>query len=327
LILNSSAFGLLTKLTFYSFFGSFFCARLSKIIYFTMFTGIAKMNRKTATIIKDYVIITLGLSMFAVGWVVFLIPAEITGGGISGVGAVLYFAARIPVSVTYLSVNIVLVMVAVKILGANFGVKTIYSILMLTLFFALFQNVVDEPLVNDMFLSAVLGGMAGGIGLGIVFSRGGSTGGTDIFAMIINKYRNVSPGRIILYCDVIIIASSYFVFQSPEKLVYGYVSMWVVAYSLDSFLSGANRSAQMFIISKNYEKIADFINKEAIRGVTILDGTGWYTQENTKIIMSVVRKKETSQIFRKIREIDPEAFISMGSVMGVYGKGFDKIKL
>jgi uncharacterized membrane-anchored protein YitT (DUF2179 family) len=292
-----------------------------------MFTETVNMNRKLANAIKDYVIITFGLALFALGWVVFLIPAEITGGGISGVGAVLYFAARIPVSVTYLSVNIVLVIVAVKILGANFGVKTIYSILVLTLFFAMFQNVVNEPLVDDMFLSAVLGGMSGGIGLGIVFSRGGSTGGTDIFAMIINKYRNVSPGRIILYCDVIIIASSYFVFHSPEKLVYGYVSMWVVAYSLDSFLSGANRSAQMFIISKNYEKIADFINKEAIRGVTILDGTGWYTQENTKIIMSVVRKKETSQIFRKIREIDPEAFISMGSVMGVYGKGFDKIKL
>ena len=292
-----------------------------------MFTATANMNRKLANAIKDYIIITFGLSLFALGWVVFLIPAEITGGGISGVGAVLYFAARIPVSVTYLSVNVILVLVAIKIMGANFGVKTIYSISMLTLFFALFQNIVKEPLVNDMFLSAVLGGMAGGIGLGMVFSRGGSTGGTDIFAMIVNKYRNISPGRIILYCDVIIIASSYFVFHSPEKLVYGYVSMWVVAYSLDSFLSGANRSAQMFIISKNYQKIADFINKDAIRGVTILDGTGWYTQENTKIIMSVVRKKETSQIFRKIREIDPEAFITMGSVMGVYGKGFDKIKL
>ncbi len=292
-----------------------------------MFTGLLNMNRKLADAIKDYVIITFGLSLFALGWVVFLIPAEITGGGISGVGAVLYFAAKIPVSVTFLSINVVLVLIAIKILGANFGVKTIYSILMLTLFFALFQNIVKEPLVNDVFLSAVLGGMAGGIGLGVVFSRGGSTGGTDIFAMIVNKYRNVSPGRIILYCDVIIIASSYFVFQSPEKLVYGYVSMWVVAYSLDSFLSGANRSAQMFIISKNYQKIADFINKEAIRGVTILDGKGWYTREDTKIIMSVVRKKETSQIFRKIREIDPEAFITMGSVMGVYGKGFDKIKL
>ncbi len=292
-----------------------------------MFTGIVNMNRKLAIAIKDYIIITFGLLLFALGWLVFLIPAEITGGGVSGVGAVLYFATKIPVSVTYLSVNVVLVLVAIKILGANFGVKTIYSILVLSLFFAVFQGIVKEPIVDDMFLSAVLGGMACGIALGIVFSRGGSTGGTDIFAMIVNKYRNISPGRIILYCDVIIIASSYFVFQSPEKLVYGYVSMWVVAYSLDSFLSGANRSAQMFIISKEYEKIANFINNEAIRGVTILDGTGWYTRENTKIIMSVVRKKETSQIFRKIREIDPDAFISMGSVMGVYGKGFDKLKM
>jgi len=292
-----------------------------------MFTGIVNMNRKLAIAIKDYIIISFGLFLFALGWVVFLIPAEITGGGVSGVGAVLYFAAKIPVSITYLSVNAFLVLIAIKILGANFGVKTIYSILVLSMFFAVFQGIVKEPIVDDMFLSAVLGGMACGIGLGVVFSRGGSTGGTDIFAMIVNKYRNISPGRIILYCDVIIIASSYFVFQSPEKLVYGYVSMWVVAYSLDSFLSGANRSAQMFIISKEFEKIANFINNEAIRGVTILDGTGWYTRENTKIIMSVVRKKETSQIFRKIREIDPDAFISMGSVMGVYGKGFDKLKM
>lgn len=292
-----------------------------------MFTGIVNMNSKLAIAIKDYVIITFGLLLFALGWVVFLIPSEITGGGVSGVGAVLYFAAKIPVSVTYLSVNVFLVLIAIKILGANFGVKTIYSILALSLFFAVFQGIVKEPIVDDMFLSAVLGGMACGIALGVVFSRGGSTGGTDIFAMIVNKYRNISPGRIILYCDVIIIASSYIVFQSPGKLVYGYVSMWVVAYSLDSFLNGANRSAQMIIISKEYEKIADFINNEAIRGVTILDGTGWYTRENTKIIMSVVRKKETSQIFRKIREIDPDAFITMGSVMGVYGKGFDKLRM
>jgi uncharacterized membrane-anchored protein YitT (DUF2179 family) len=292
-----------------------------------MLTGIINMNHRLAESIKDYIIITFGLSLFATGWLVFLIPAQITGGGISGLGAVLYFATGIPVSITYLSVNVILVLIAIKILGASSGVKTIYSILMLSLLFALFPNVVKEPLVNDMFLSAVLGGMSCGIGLGVVFSRGGSTGGTDIFAMIVNKYRNISPGRIILYCDVIIIASSYIVFRSPEKLVYGYVSMWVVAYSLDSFLSGANRSAQMFIISKNYKNIADFINKEAIRGVTILEGKGWYTQENTKIIMSVVRKKQTSQIFRKIKELDPEAFITMGSVLGVYGKGFDKIKL
>jgi len=292
-----------------------------------MFTWISNANKKLYTAIQDYVIITFGLLFFTMGWVLFLIPAEITGGGISGVAAVVFYATQIPVGVTYLAINIVLVLVAIKIMGANFGVKTIYSIAVLTFFLSAFQNILTEPLVDDTFLSAVLGGMACGIGLGVVFSRGGSTGGTDIFAMIVNKYRNISPGRIILACDVVIVASSYFVFQSPEKLVYGYVSMWVVSYSLDSFLSGANRSAQMFIFSKKYKDISDYITHEVTRGVTVLNGTGWYTQEETKIIMSVVRKKETSSIFRKIKEIDPDAFISMGSVMGVYGQGFDRLKL
>jgi uncharacterized membrane-anchored protein YitT (DUF2179 family) len=286
-----------------------------------------KFNQKISVIINDYLIITFGLFVFTMGWVLFLIPAEITGGGISGVAAVVYYATNIPISVTYVSINAILVLVAIKILGANFGIKTIYSIGILTLFFALFQQIIKEPIVSDTFLSSVLGGMAGGVGLGIVFSRGGSTGGTDIFAMIINKNRNISPGRIILLCDVVIIASSYFVFQSAEKLVYGYVSMWVVSYSLDSFLGGANRSAQMFIISKEHEKIAQFINTETMRGVTLFEGIGWYTKEQTKVIMSVVRKKETSAIFRKIKELDPDAFISMGSVMGVYGQGFEKLKL
>ncbi|NOR76705.1 MAG: DUF2179 domain-containing protein [Draconibacterium sp.] len=292
-----------------------------------MVKEIIQKNKKISGIIKDYSIITLGLLVFTIGWMLFIIPAEITGGGISGVAAVIFYATKIPVSISFFAINIILVLVAIKILGANFGVKTIFSIIILTAFFALFQDVIKEPIVDDTFLSAVLGGMAGGIGLGIVFSRGGSTGGTDIFVMIINKYRNITPGRIILYIDVIIIASSYFIFQSVEKLVYGYVVMWVVSYSLDSFLSGANRSAQMFIISKKYEEIAQFINTEAIRGVTLLNGEGWYTKEKTKVVMSVVRKKETGAIFRKIKEIDPDAFISMGSVMGVYGQGFDKLKL
>lgn len=284
------------------------------------------MKHKFAESIKDYVFITFGLLLFVLGWLLFLIPAEITGGGVSGIAAVIFFATKIPVSVTFLIINVILVLVAIKILGASFGVKTIYSIAVLTVFFAVFQNILEKPIVDDTFLSAVLGGMMGGIGLGVVFSRGGSTGGTDIFAMIIMKYRNVSPGKIIMLCDVIIIGSSYFVFQSPEKLVYGYVSMWVVSYSLDSFLSGSNRSAQMFIVSKKYEAIADYINNEAIRGVTILNGTGWYTKEESKIVMSVVKKRETSAIFRKIKEIDPEAFITMGSVMGVYGQGFEQLK-
>lgn len=292
-----------------------------------MFTEMLSANTKVARVVKDYTIMVFGLFLFAMAWLVFIIPAEIAGGGISGVAAVVFYATKLPISITYFSINIVLVLIAIKILGANFGVKTVISISVVSGFFALFQDVVKEPIVDDMFLSSVLGGMFSGLGLGIVFSRGGSTGGTDIIAMIVNKYRNVSPGRVIMLCDVVIIASVYFVFQSVEKLVYGYVVMWVVAYAIDSFLSGANRSAQMFIISKEYDKIAAFINDEATRGVTLIDGSGWYSKEPTKIVMSVVRKKETSAIFRKIKQIDPDAFISMGSVMGVYGQGFEKLKL
>lgn len=303
-------------------FHLFFCADLKKTKLISK-----GMSQKVASVVKDYLIITLGLLVYTMSWIAFLIPAEITGGGISGVAVVIYYATGFPVAVSYLIINALLVLIAIKVLGANFGVKTIYSIVVMSAFFALFQNILKAPLVNDTFLSAALGGIGGGVGLGIVFNRGGSTGGTDIFAMIVNKYRNISYGRIILLCDVIIIASSYFVFHSAEKLVYGYVTMWVVSYALDSFLGGANRSAQLFIVSKEYVCIADHISKELYRGVTVIDGKGWYTQDDVKVVMSVVRKKETGAIFRKIKEIDPDAFISMGSVMGVFGQGFDKIRI
>ncbi|WP_372776661.1 YitT family protein [Mangrovibacterium sp.] len=282
---------------------------------------------KLKTTLSDYFIITLGMTIYVIGWTLFLIPAEITGGGISGLSVVIFYSTKFPVALSYLIINTFLIVIAIKVLGASFGIKTVWSILVATLLFWLTPGLIKEPLIDDTFLSAVLGGMLGGGGIGLVFTRGGSTGGTDIIAMIINKYRNISPGRIIMYCDVIIIASSYFVFQSPAKLVYGFVSMWVVSYSIDAFLNGANASAQIFIFSKNYSEIADYINHSAYRGATILDGTGWYTKENVKIVMTVVRKRESSMIFRKLKEIDPDAFISMGSVMGVYGQGFENIKI
>ena len=286
-----------------------------------------KMKQRLITTINDYLIMFVGLFLYVSSWTFFLIPAEITGGGISGVAAVVFYKWGIPVWMTYLGVNVFLLGLAIKVLGASFGIKTIYSMSLISVLFATLPEIINEPIINDTFLSAVLGGMIGGVGLGIVFTRGGSTGGTDIIAMIINKYRNISPGKVIMACDVIIITSSYFVFHSPEKLVYGFVSMWVVSYSLDAFLNGAKRSTQMFIFSKKYEDIADFINKDTSRGVTVVDGTGWYTKENVKILMTVVRKRESSMIFRKIKQIDSDAFISMGSVEGVFGQGFDKIKI
>jgi len=283
-------------------------------------------KEKLLHIIKDYVIITFGLILYALSWTFFLVPAEITGGGVSGLAAVIFYSYKIPIGLTFFSVNLILVIIAIKVLGASFGVKTIYSMVVISIAFSVLPTLPSGAIIQDNFLSSVLGGMMGGAGIGIVFSRGGSTGGTDIIAMIVNKYRNISPGRIILYCDVIIIGSSYFLVHSLDKMVYGFVSMAVVSYTLDAFLSGSNASAQIFIFSPKYEEIADFINSEFGRGVTALDGTGWYTQNDVKVLITIVRKRETSILFRKVKEIDPDAFISMASVMGVYGQGFDKIK-
>jgi len=283
-------------------------------------------KHKIQTFIMDYSIMLIGLCLYVLSWTLFLVPAQITGGGISGLAAVIYYSTKIPIGLTFFVINVFLVAIAVKVLGASFGIKTVFSMIVLSLLFLVPQSLFPEAIIKDNFLSAVLGGMMGGVGIGLVFSRGGSTGGTDIIAMIINKYRNISPGRIIMYCDVIIIGSSYFLVHSLDKMVYGFVSMAVVSYTLDAYLSGSNASAQIFIFSSKYEEIADFINNDTMRGVTVLDGKGWYTQQDVKVLMTIVRKKETSIIFRKVKEIDPDAFISMASVMGVYGQGFDKIK-
>jgi len=283
-------------------------------------------TKKYIEIAKTYIIMFVGLLLYSLGWSLFLLPAGINGGGISGVGATIYFVTGFPVGITYFLVNAVLVAIAIKILGASFATKTIVNMIIISIMLTFLPKILSKSIIDDTFLSSVLGGIFGGVGLGLVFSQGGSTGGTDIIAMIVTKYKRTSPGRIIMYCDVIIIASTWFVFHSVEKLVYGYVSMWVVSYSLDAFLSGANQSAQLFIFSEKWEELKEHIIKENKRGVTIIDGIGGYTNEHQKIIMTVVKKRETAAIFKKIKEIDHTAFVSMGSVMGVYGEGFDQLK-
>lgn len=280
----------------------------------------------TVKTVRSHLIITFGLFINALGWTAFLIPAKITGGGITGVSTLIYYGSGFPLGISYLMINAVLIAFAIKILGRSFGVKTIFSVLVLSVLFSLLQQLITKPLINDAFLSTVLGGILGGAGVGIVFTQGGSTGGTDIIAMIINKYRNISPGRIILYLDVFIIASSYLIFQSIEKIVYGYVAMGITSYTIDLLFTGSKQSVQMFIFSKKYDEIADRIGKEVGRGVTIIDGKGWYSGEQTKVLLVMVRKPEASQIFRIIKEIDRDAFMSVNNVMGVYGQGFERLR-
>jgi len=276
--------------------------------------------------LRSYIIIIIGLFINALGWTAFLIPAEITGGGITGVATLIFYASGIPVWLPYLLINGLLIGISIKILGKSFGLKTIFATVTLTFFFSVLQGIITEPIVNENFMSAVVGGILAGVGVGIVFSQGGSTGGTDIIAMIINKYRNISPGKVILYADVLIISSSFLIFKSIEKIVYGYVTMAITAYTIDLILTGTKRTVQLFIFSKMHEVIADRVASEMNRGITVIDGTGWYTKTNSKILMVLVKKQESNILLRMIKEIDPEAFVSVNSVMGVYGRGFDRIK-
>lgn len=282
---------------------------------------------KPKQLIKTHAIITFGLILTAIGWMGFLIPAEITGGGISGISSIIFYAVGFPIGLSFLIFNVFLILLAIKILGLKFGMQTIYGVIGLSFFFSIFQPFFNGPIVKDAFLAAVIGGILSGAGIGIVFSQGGSTGGTDIIAMIINKYKNISLGRLILYQDVVIIASSFLLFHSLEKIVYGYVSMAITSYVIDLVLEGSNMSYQIFVFSKKHDEIATRISEEVGRGITLLDGQGWYSKEKLKVLLILVKKYESAQVLRIIKETDPNAFISLGSVMGVYGEGFERIKI
>jgi uncharacterized membrane-anchored protein YitT (DUF2179 family) len=277
-------------------------------------------------IIRSHVIITFGLILYSLAWTSFLLPNKITGGGVSGVAALIFYATGFPVGISVLLINAGLIIFALRTIGFGFGLKTIYGVIVLSFFLSLFQLLIKTPIVTDRFLAAVIGGLLGGLGIGIVFSQGGSSGGTDIIAMSVNKYRNFSLGRVIMYCDIVIISSSYILFHSLELIVYGYVTMIVTSYMIDFVLEGSRQSYQAFVFSRHHDKIANRVSNELHRGVTLLDGEGWYSKEPIKVVMVLIRKNESSQLLRIVKDEDPKAFISLGSVMGVYGQGFDRIK-
>jgi len=278
-------------------------------------------------VIRSYLMLTIGLGIGALGWTAFLIPAKIVGGGLTGIATVLYFIFGWDVGLTSLLMNGILILLAIKMLGATFGIRTIAGAVILSGFLSFLRPLFPEPVMQETMMNAIVGGVLAGIGSGIVFVNGGSTGGTDIIAMIINKYRNISLGRLLLGIDVIIISSSYFIFNSLEKMVYGYMTMAILAYTVDMVISGNRQTVQFFIISRKYEEIRKLVLFEADRGMTILNGMGGYSGEDRKVLMVIARKTQSSDIFRIVKSVDPEAFITMGTVMGVYGKGFDRIRI
>ncbi|MDR2814809.1 MAG: YitT family protein, partial [Prevotellaceae bacterium] len=291
------------------------------------------MQKKHVNILKDYAIMSIGLLIFVFGWVAFIIPNGIVGGGISGIGALIYYATGFEISYSYLLSNILLLMLGVQIIGRHFGAKTIFGILLSTALFHYLPQVVPDSLIaqvrseNNLLLWALVGGIFEGTGVGLVFARGGSTGGTDILALIINKFKHVNPGRVLLYCDIVIIGSSIFL---PDRtilsLLYGGIMVAVSTYVIDALLVGSKQSLQVLIFSERYEAIADEVCRVMGRGITMLYAKGWYTKHERNVLLLVVRKYEVNTVYRIIKEIDRDAFVSTASVTGVFGEGFEPIK-
>jgi uncharacterized membrane-anchored protein YitT (DUF2179 family) len=281
--------------------------------------------------IKAYVIISIGIFIYSFAWKAFLIPNEIAGGGVAGVATVIYFVsgAEISTGITILVINAILLTIAFYILGKGFGAKTIYGVVFLSIMFSVLKSpeaISSQFNESDKLICAIIGGILGGVGVVLTFRQGGSTGGTDIIAMILNKYYNTTPGRVLLYCDIVIIGLSYFINHDIRTIIYGYVVMGIFSYTIDLLLSGNKQSVQILIFSRKYKDIADSVVFLKKRGVTALDATGWYTQETTKVLIVLVRKQELNDVYRIVKSIDPDALISVSNVMGVFGKGFDIIK-
>ena len=279
--------------------------------------------------IKDYLIITLGILLYCVGLIGFIKPAGIVTGALPGIGLLVEYATNgtIPLQVTYFVVNVFLLIVALKVLGLKFLLKTIYGVLVTTLVLSILQKIVTGPLLGEERLMAgIIGGMMCGAGIGLVFSGNGSMGGTDIIVAIINKYKNMAVGRAMLFLDFAIISCSYFVFKEFDVIVKGLIVMGVMTYTIDMVMNGLRQSNQYLIFSKKYDEIADAITSELKRGCTIIDGKGWYTKEPTKVIILLARRNESAMIFRLVKAIDEDAFISQSVVRGVWGQGFDSIK-
>ena len=304
------------------------------------------LNKSVWKTLSEYALVALGILMYVLGWTLFLIPNNLVGGGVTGLSSILQYATHgvINAGWSYGVINILLLIVALRLLGKSFGSKTIFAVVLASVGLSFLQKIIPQGIIqslalaNGKLMSTIMGGMLAGAGIGMTMSQGGSTGGTDIIALVVNKYRNVSPGRMILWIDVAIILSSlFFPSYMPDgslmgwsdkitTVVYGFILVVVNSTVLDLYISGSRQSVQLFVLSDRFAEIADAVTNDLHKGVTVLDGEGWYTKQSRKVLMIITRKTELNIILRYIKSIDSNAFLSVSSVTGVYGKGFDTIK-
>ena len=277
---------------------------------------------KVLNVLWDYFLMTLGTLIFVMAWTSFLIPNNLASGGLTGLTTILDYATngRIPMDFTYALLNVVLLVAGFLFLGKAFGFKTIYVIALSSLLFWLLPNyfpnlqVVDPNL--DKIMIVLIGGAMESVGIGMILLRGGSTGGTDIVAMILNKYWPISPGKVYLYSDVFIVSSLLLLPQESGgglvNMIYAYVVMLT--------------SVQLLVFSKKYKEIADHIIYDVQRGVTALQSIGWYSQQESKVLLIILRKYQMNEVINEIKRIDKDAFVSVSAANSVYGEGFEEIK-
>lgn len=292
--------------------------------------------------VKDYFFITFGLFLYTISFTVFLMPYEIVAGGVTGLSAIIYYATGFHLENTYIIINMALLAVALKILGYKFLMKTIYAIFMLYFMLKFAQEIIPKQpnglpfkLMGEGqdFMSMIIGCVITGIALATVFMNNGSTGGTDIIAASINKYHNVSLGSVLIAVDFCIIGSCMFFpqfgsyIERAHKVMFGFCVMAMENYTLDYVMNARRQSVQFMIFTKKWQEIANAIGMQMNHGVTILDGHGWYTGKEMKVLCILAKKRESTNIFRLIKMIDPQAFVSQSSVIGVYGEGFDEMRV
>lgn len=293
--------------------------------------------QKSHNIVISYVVITLGLLLYTFGWSAFMLPAQIVGGGVSGLSAILYYAVgiHIPIGILNLVFNAILVAIGFKVLGSRFGGNTIYGIIMSSLFFIMWQQglhvdrlfMTDGKMDFDPFMCAIIGGACCGAGIGLSFIMGGNTGGTDIIALIVSKFYNISPGRVIMLIDIVIVGCSYFVSFRLANVIYGYVVMMVMTYVLDMVLDGNKQSYQVMVFSQKNDEIGDTVTREVGRGATLLDGQGCYSHAGQQVLLMLIHRTDKAHVMQIIHRIDRDAFVSVSKVQGVYGTNFEKLKL
>ena len=287
-------------------------------------------NRKLLKFFKSYLIITVGVFLYCFSWVAFIIPKGISGGGVTGISSIVFYGTGIPISVTYFVINILLLVSGTIILGKGFGAKTVYSIVCASIMFELLPQIdwiVNLSDIPDKFLNSIIGGTISAFGISAIFIQGGSMGGTDIISIVIAKFRDKSPGKFFMYCDLVIIGSIIFLpGKGLQDVVYGYIQMVSFSFMLDFLLTGSKQSVQILVFSDKYDKVADMLIYEMNRGVTAISSVGWYSKKEGKLLVVVARKYQLSAIASAIKEVDNNAFISVSSAMSVYGEGFEQVK-